>query len=582
MTLYDLIVRVPPAVYALEFSYRSLIAPNGVCGHFFYRTVVYRVLAALLGFCKALLPLFIGVLEVANTLKFFRRRIEAVFRGGKIHVIESAVINSVLAGIFVALVDVGDMADEGVGQRRVTEAHSLLEAAAAVKGLGAVGEPGLLSDVQLRHQLSEIRLRVSRIGIQNPLTIFICTLPVAVLQKHKGAIQQCRQICIAAAHDHTLLDRRLGRVRLRDLLDAADQVLHEAELRHILFLQMGKLVRQIIGVHVAVGGDERLFRAVFDECKIAAPLILHPHGVEILRPRAQHHHDLGAVERGENVRLIGHAELVLQRNAAEKDLEALGGELVIEVVGKHAVLRPPSVRVGLLVADKNVKELFLLGNFQNPPLNFVDGLGLVLVNAALAAVRVLQRGFIVVVVEYRGELSAVDGGNASVAGRVLDVFDAVAAKHERPIRLGIGLVLVQNLLIDTHRLVELVVAAEMVRPVIQIRPLLIVKPRQSLLRAAAIAHTDRCTRLKLNRASAHFTFEYRHYFSPLFFLCFFSSPSLYLYALHLRFLFAISPRSSSATADISFPALSCAESSANFLSISVSMSASASLRIGSE
>ena len=86
---------------------------------------------------------------------------------------------------------------------------------------------------------------------------------------------------------------------------------------------MRKFLRQVVWIHVLICGDEHLFTvAVLDERKISRPLVFHPHGVEILGLCAERYHDLGAVEGGEYVRLVGRAELVLKRDAREEHLEA--------------------------------------------------------------------------------------------------------------------------------------------------------------------------------------------------------------------------------------------------------------------
>ena len=48
-----------------------------------------------------------------------------------------------------------------------------------------------------------------------------------------------------------------------DLFDALNQVLHKAQASHIKRLQICKFLRQIVGIYIAVGGDEHLFLAVF-------------------------------------------------------------------------------------------------------------------------------------------------------------------------------------------------------------------------------------------------------------------------------------------------------------------------------
>ncbi len=53
----------------------------------------------------------------------------------------------------------------------------------------------------------------------------------------------------------------------------------------------------------------------------------------------------------------------------------------------------------------------------------------------------------------------------------------------------------------------------MVGAVVKIRSFIIVEPRQGLFRAATVAYTGACARLKLYRAAAHLTLEY-HFLPP--------------------------------------------------------------------
>ena len=289
------------------------------------------------------------------------------------------------------------------------------------------------------------------------------------------------------------------------------KVLHKAQLAHILRLKMGEFLGQIIGVHVLIGGNKHFFGAVFNKRKVAAPFVFYPYGVEILRPCAQYHHNPCAVKGGEYVRLVGGAQLVLQCNAAEKHLKALLRQLVVKVVCQHAVGRSCAATVGFLIADKYIKGLLLLRNCKNTLLYFIYCLGLGLVNFLLGGIGAAQSGFVVIIVKYGGKLRPVHRGNALAGGRVLHIFNTVAAKHKRPIRLGVGVVLGQNLLVYAHGLVVFVIAAEMICPVIQVCLFIVVKTGKGLLGAAAVAHGHCVAGVKFQCPAAHFTFEDCHY-----------------------------------------------------------------------
>ena len=409
--------------------------------------------------------------------------------------------------MLVALVDMGDIAFQCFNQLRLGKAQNFIIVAAAVKRLSAILQVLHAARTALRHELAEIRPRVLRILIQHLFAVFVRLAPVAVLEEHESSLQKRIYVYIAA-DSNRLFDLRLGRAGRNNLLNAADKILHEAELRHILRLQVRKLLRQVVGIHVLICGNEHLFAvAVLDERKISRPLVFHPHGVEILGLCAEHYHDLGAVEGGEYVRLIGRAELVLKRDAREEHLEAFLRELMIKVICKDAVLCSSAAVIGLFVADEHIERLFFLRNRKNPLLNLVYRLSLILIKLFLIAVGIVQSGLVVIVIENRRKLSAVHGGNALVALRVFHIIDSVVAENERPIRLGVGVVLVEYLLIDSRRLVEIVVAAKMVRAVVKIRSSVVVQTGQGLLCAARVAHADGIPGVKFYCAAAHFTFE---------------------------------------------------------------------------
>ena len=345
--------------------------------------------------------------------------------------------------------------------------------------------------------------------VENFFAILICFFPVSVLEEHERALQKRGNRRSAAAYDHGLFDLNLRRsVCLYDLFDAAYEILHEAELGHILCQQMRKFLRQVIGIHVSVCRNEHLFAAGFlDERKIAAPLVFDPHSVEILRLRSDNNHDLRRVERREYVRLVRCAELVLKRYSAEKHLEAFLSELMVKVVCQHRIRRSSAAAVGFLVGNENIKRLFLLRDFKNALLNFVDRLCFFLVNAALICVGIFQRRFVVIIVENGRVLRTVYRGDTIVCRGVFDIFDSVAAEHQRPISLSVGAVLGEDLFVDAHCLVEIIVSAEVIRAVVQICLSVVVKTRERLLRSAGIAHSDGRALLEFNLAAAHFAFK---------------------------------------------------------------------------
>ena len=167
----------------------------------------------------------------------------------------------------------------------------------------------------------------------------------------------------------------------------------KADLAHILALQGGQLLRQVVGVHIPVAGDQQAAAVILHQRQIPAPFVLHPHGVEIFRLGAHYQHHLGAVQGGENIRLILLAQLVFQCDTAEKYLIALIGELIIYFLGQGGILGPAAEIIRFFIADKHIIRLFLGGNGQDALLDFRNAMGFLLIQSAGSRVRgVFQRG----------------------------------------------------------------------------------------------------------------------------------------------------------------------------------------------
>ena len=116
-------------------------------------------------------------------------------------------------------------------------------------------------DFQLRHQLAEICLCVFGVDIKRFFAVFVRTAPVAVLKEYKRALYKgiCRRV--AGGNGRGGLSFWSSRLRLvldNDLLDTPHNVIDKADLAHVLRLQVGKLLRKLVGVHVLVAGNEQL------------------------------------------------------------------------------------------------------------------------------------------------------------------------------------------------------------------------------------------------------------------------------------------------------------------------------------
>jgi hypothetical protein len=78
------------------------------------------------------------------------------------------------------------------------------------------------------------------------------------------------------------------------------------------------------------------------------------------------------------------------------------------------------------------------------------------------------------------------------------------------VRLGVGIIFVQNILVCLRRLVEFVLLPEMIGAVEEIRYALIRRFRQSGRRTARTARPVRRAVNRLNITAAHLAFQYRH------------------------------------------------------------------------
>ena len=340
-------------------------------------------------------------------------------------------------------------------------------------------------------KLTHISPRILRVNIKNLIAIFSCTVPVAVLQKHKRTFQKRFSLSCGGVIDNgCLIYNRLLFVAFGNLLYTTNQVLHKAKLSHILCLQVRKFLRQIVRVHITVSRNKRFLLTVLYEHKKSAPLVLNPNGIEIFGLCADNNHYLCTVQSGEYVRLILLPQLVFKGNSCKENLVALLRKLMIKVVCENGISRPSAVRACFLVADEHVKRLFLLRNCENTFLYFVNRRRLTLINRLLNHIGIFYRRLVILVHKNGSVLSTIDCRHTLVSCRVFNVLDTVTAQHQRPVSLAVGFVLFENLLVHRHSLVEFVVSAEVIRTVVHIRTSVVVKLRQGLLSTAVQTFAD--------------------------------------------------------------------------------------------
>ena len=373
----------------------------------------------------------------------------------------------------------------------------------------------VLGDAACLHageEFAQPRLGALGVHVQRAVEELVRRLPVAVVQRHVAALEQ-RVAGNAARRLHDDRLRGLRRPLAQQLFHAAHQILHRAHLAHVLPLQVGKFLGHIVGVHALIAGNEVLFLPRGDEREEAAPLVFHPHGVEVFIVRAKYQHHLGGIERREDVRLVFRAQLVLQRDARKEHPQPLFRQGVVHLLRHDAVRRAFAVFVRLLVADEDVVGLFLAGQFHDAAADVLDGLRFLAVHLARNGVGVLLRLLKVRVFEDALKGRAVAGGDLFAGGGVVHVLDAVTTEDEAPVGLRLGGKFGDNAFIHRGRLVELASRAQAVGPRKERQFLLVVRRGHRLARAAVFALRHGLARFDVQISPAHFAFDDGHVYS---------------------------------------------------------------------
>ena len=227
----------------------------------------------------------------------------------------------------------------------------------------------------------------------------------------------------------------------------------------------------------------------------------------MLRRGGDQNHHLGAVQGREDIGLVLRTRLILQCDPGEEHPSPLLGELVVDVLGEKAVPGAGAVVLGLLVADKHVEGLLVLGGGEDAPLDLGNLLSVLLVLPSRDAVRMLQGCQVVHVLQEAVEAGPVAGGEVLQGVRVLHILDAEPAQGAAPVGLGVSFVLLYDLFIDGQRLVEFPGPSELIAAVEPVGPLLVVHLGEGHDAAAGIAGPKGTVRGKLNVASAHLAFQ---------------------------------------------------------------------------
>ena len=192
--------------------------------------------------------------------------------------------------------DMLDIAGKFRFQRTIAEAHGFAVIPVAVERLGAVLQSITHLYMQFGHQLTDIGFGIFGVEVKDPLAVFVGGFPVAILQIHERAFEQRRSAVLRGGgfpHDDRFFCCRCGIARLQHLADAANEVLNEADLGHVVGLQNGKRFGEIIGVHVPIAGEQQPVPILLHQRKEPAPFVLYPHSIEVFGSGADNHHDSG-------------------------------------------------------------------------------------------------------------------------------------------------------------------------------------------------------------------------------------------------------------------------------------------------
>ena len=369
----------------------------------------------------------------------------------------------------------------------------------------------------LHQSFADVGLGILEIIVQHFLKEAVRLVPVAVLQSHNPPLEQGCDFSTRRRgfHHHPFLHH--GLLFQGDILFHIEKnILDRAHFAQIRPLKMLELPGHILRIQILIAGDQVLGFVSGHEFQIPAPFVLYPHGVVVFVAGAHRQHDLGGVQGGEDVRLVGLAQLIPQGDPGEEHPVALLRQSGVEILGQNGVQCPLPLFVGFLVADEDVVGLFRGGYLQNSLPNSFKFLGLLPVDLLRHGVRILTGLLEIAVLHDAVKAGAVAGGNLLSGCRVVYVLDAVFAQHQTPVGLRLLGEVGDDGFIDARRLVEFAPGAKPVGPGKEGQLLFIVRSGHRLPAAAVFAFRNSATRLDHQIPAAHFTFDDGHLQLPLF------------------------------------------------------------------
>ena len=238
-------------------------------------------------------------------------------------------------------------------------------------------------ELKILQELIKIGLGVGRIIIQNFLEQRIRLFVIAVANQNLRPLEKRGDVHIALDDRRFLLGLDFRSIAPHQFVYAAKQVLHKAQFREILRLEIEHLFRKIIGIHIPIARNQIAIAVGRHERDETRPFIFDPNSIEIVRFRPHNQHDFRRIEGRENIGLVQNADLLFQSDSREKDLIAFFRQLVVNLLSQDRIFGPLPRIIGFLVANEDIKRIFLLGDSENVFLNRGDffGFGLVLLTS---------------------------------------------------------------------------------------------------------------------------------------------------------------------------------------------------------